>query len=145
MELTDWVDRENRKSKKASGKKAIRHVEELALDEEIEDPSPRVKGIETDGGKVIVWRRSSSSIIRLFVPLPGEIMVRGEERWPRGLTPRYDSLCQIIEAQLNGRKEFADKLLRKFLDNGPIATERAEREANPPKPKFRKRNRLRLR
>lgn len=147
MELEDWSSRENRKSNNNSSKKAINHIEGIITESDIEELSPRVKHMETDGGILIVWRKSSSNIIRLFVPSPNEVMVRGEERWPRGLTPRYDALCQILEAKLNGRDDFADKLLRQLLDKGTIAMGRQSRQEEVvyASSKRRKKSNLRLR
>ena len=135
-DFTDWYDDTKRKLKTPISKQCLDYIRDIVNSELSSVPAKvreRVQFIETDGGSLIAWRRGKR-IYHLLTPNQGEILVRGDDVWPRGMTRRYDQMSRVLDARIN--QEDDAKVLRNFLSNGPIAQqrrqdlERAERRRN---------------
>ncbi len=113
MDILDWYILRTEKAKTDVVQACVDRIAVYAFEYtgygfEIKEPtlSPkavqRVKIIETDGGLLFGWLRGSN-IYHLLVPDNGdkEILVRGEENWPRGVTRKLDMLIKVIDAKLN--------------------------------------------
>ncbi len=127
MDITDWQEDMKRRFKNDSSLLAIDFIAGIVVDDlqTTVPPVTTVKIIESDSGTLIAWKHGKT-IDHFLSPQPAEILVRGEERWPSGHTRKNDSLLAIADAELRGNKAQADRLLRRFLDTGPIATRRRE-------------------
>ncbi|MEK0326691.1 MAG: hypothetical protein QQN63_13415, partial [Nitrosopumilus sp.] len=132
MDILDWYLYRTEKAKTDVVQACVDRIAMYAFEYtgygyEIEDPtlSPkttqRVKILETDGGILFGWLRGSN-IYHLLVPDNGEkeILVRGEENWPRGSTRRFDMLIKMIDGQLNNDREAEDIAFGNFREKFPI-------------------------
>ena len=123
-EFTDWYDDTKKKLKTPIAKQCLDYIRDIVNGELSTVPAKvreRVQFVETDGGSLIAWRRGQR-IYHLLTPNSGEILVRGDDVWPRGMTRRYDQMIKILDARIN--QEDDNKTLRNFLSNGPIAQQR---------------------
>ncbi len=144
MDVTEWHEGISRKFKTGASRKAIDHILSVVTDSPIDEVSSRVKSVETDGGVVIAWKHGST-IDHFFSPEQTDIKKRGVERWPRGMTPRYDKMCTIMDAELNGSDARRETALSSLLFDGPIAKQRREAEVRKSKRKTVRRKKIRRR
>ncbi len=144
MDVTDWHDEVKRKFKTYASQKAIEHILSIVVDSPIDEVSSRVKSIETDGGTVIAWKHGGT-IDHFFSPDQAEIKKRGVERWPRGMTVRYDRMCTIMDAELNDSDARRETALSSLLFDGPIAKQRRKEEARKRNRKTVRRKKIRYR
>lgn len=132
MDILDWYEYRTEKAKTNTIQACVDRIAAYAFEYtgygyEIKDPvlsskvTQRVKILETDGGILFGWLRGGN-IYHLLVPDNGdkEILVRGEENWPRGNTRRFDMLTKMIDAQLNKDREEEDIAFGNFRERFPI-------------------------
>lgn len=125
-DFTDWYNDTRKTLKKPITQQSLDYIRDIVLGNIKPVPQKvrsRVQFIETDGGNLIAWARGNR-IYHMLSPNSGEILVRGEENWPRGMTRRYDQMTKILDARINGDDDSRE--IDRFLREGPIARQREE-------------------
>lgn len=124
-----WYTDTKRELKKDVDKDALDYIRDIVVGNTVPHPPKvrsRVQSVETDGGSLIAWRRGSR-IFHMLVPDSGQILVRGIDNWPRGMTRRYEQMTKILDARINGDSD--EKPMREFLARGPITELRLQNRA----------------
>lgn len=127
MDVIDWAENLKRRFKKEASHEAIDYIVGNVVDgvETTVSPVPGIRFIETDSGLLIAWKHGTT-ITHLLAPDKTAVLVRGEEKWPSGQTRKNDALLAVADAELEGRDKDAERILRNFMDRGPIAMQRRE-------------------